>query len=199
MNATRPEADTEYSRGHRGSEGGSTASDSHSSDRPQASSAVVALVLLGGLIGAALMVVAEFTPLFTIHSSAYGAAVRTERTGAHQSYALIPVALLAAVLTIVAARSRSRAALLGLGVLGLVALGIALLGDLPDAQATGFIGNPQSLTPASSSPSTGLYLETLGAIILLLTAGTGLLLGAAQPRKAARRRAAKPSSTQLGS
>jgi hypothetical protein len=198
MNATRPEADTEYSRGHRGSEGGFTAPDSRSGDRPQASSAVVGLLLLGGFIGAALLVVAEFTPLFTIHSSAYGATVRTERTGAHQSYALIPVALLAAVLTIVAARSRSRAALLGVGVLGLVALGIALLGDLPDAQATGFIGNPQALTPASSSPSTGLYLETLGAIILLIAAGTGLLLPAAPGGRTARRRASEPSSTPPG-
>jgi hypothetical protein len=108
------------------------------------------------------------------------------------------VAVLAAVLTIVAVSSRSRAALLGVGVLGLVALGIALLGDLPDARATGFVGNPQALTPARSSPSTGLYLETLGAIILLITAGAGLLMPAAAPRRAGRLPVTDPPSTPRG-
>ena len=198
MNATRPEADTEYSRGHRGSEGDSAAHESRSDERSRAPSVVLWLVFLGGLIGATLLVVAEFTPLFTVHSSAYGAPVQTDGTGAHQSYALIPVAVLAAVLTIVAVRSRSRAALLGVGVLGLVALGIALLGDLPDAQATGFVGNPQALTPASSSPSTGLYLETLGAIVLLITAGAGLLMPAHPRPRPPRRPATGPTSTPSG-
>ncbi len=144
---------------------------------PRGFSGVLWLVLAGGLIGAALLLAAEFTTLFTIHSSAYGAPVRTEGAGAHHSYALVPIAVLAAVLTIVAARSGSRAALLGIGVMGLVALGIALLGDLPDAQATGFVGSSQAnLASASSSPSTGLYVETLGAIVLLITAGAALLL-----------------------
>jgi hypothetical protein len=198
MNATRPEADTEYSRGHRGSEGDSAVDGSRSGDRRRGPTAVRWPVLISGLMGAGLLVVAEFTPLFTVHSSAYGAVVRTEGTGAHQSYALIPVAVLAAVLTIVAVSSRSRAALLGVGVLGLVALGIALLGDLPDARATGFVGNPQALTPARSSPSTGLYLETLGAIILLITAGAGLLMPAAAPRRAGRLPVTDPPSTPRG-
>jgi hypothetical protein len=198
MNATRPEADTEYSRGHRGSEGDSAADESRSGERSGAPSLVLWLVFLGGLIGATLLVVAEFTPLLTVHSTAYGAPVQTEGTGAHQSYALIPVAVLAAVLTIVAVRSRSRAALLAVGVLGLVALGIALLGDLPDAQATGFVGNPQALTPASSSPSTGLYLETLGAIVLLITAGAGLLMPAHPRQRPSGRPATGPTSTPSG-
>ncbi len=198
MNATRPEADTEYSRGHRGSEGDSAADESRSGERSRAPSVVLWLVFLGGLIGATLLVVAEFTPLFTVHSTAYGAPVQTEGTGMHQSYALIPVAVLAAVLTIVAVRSRSRAALVGVGVLGLVALGIALLGDLPDAQATGFVGNPQTLTPASSNPSTGLYLETLGAIVLLITAGAGLLMPAHPRPRPPRRPATGPTSKPSG-
>jgi hypothetical protein len=198
MKATRPEAETEYSRAHRGSEGDFGAGKGRPAAAARTSSAVLWLVFIGGLTGAALLAVAEFTPLFTIHSGAYGAPVRAEGTGAHQSYALVPVAALAAVLTIVAVRSRSRAALVGIGVLGLVALGIALLGDLPDAQATGFVGNTQALTPAKSSPSTGLYLETLGAIILLLSAGAGLLLPIPPRRRAGRGQAANRSSTAVG-
>ena len=66
--------------------------------------------------------------------------------------------------------------------LGLVSLLIALLGDLPDAQATGLVGSlATGLKIASASPSTGLYLETLGAVLLLITAAAGLLLQT--PRK----------------
>lgn len=195
MNATRPEADTEYSRGHRGSEADSGVARGRSGGRPRASSFVLWLVFLGGLAGAALLLVAEFTTLFTIHSSAYGAPVRTEGTGAHHSYALIPVAVLAALLTVVAVRSRSRAPLVGVGILGLVALAIALLGDLPDAQATGFVGHAQALTFAKSTPSTGLYLETLGAILLLIAAGGALLLPDAS-RRGAPRRPAPPAPTR---
>jgi hypothetical protein len=194
MNATRPEADTEYSRGHRGSEADSGVVEGRSSDRPRASSPVLWLIFAGGLAGAALLVVAEFTTLFTIHSSAYGAPVHSEGTGAHHSYALIPVAVLAAVLTIVAARSLSPAALVGIGILGLVTLGIALLGDLPDARATGFVGHPQALTPAKSTPSTGLYLETLGGIVLLITAGAALLLPDGSGRGPARASAPEPGA-----
>ena len=194
MNATRPEADTEYSRGDRGSEGDSVPDRSPSGGRPRPSSWVLWLVFLGGLAGAALLVVAEFMTLFTIHSSAYGAPVRSEGTGPHHSYALIPVGVLAAALTIVAVRTRSRAALAGVGVLGLVALGIALLGDLPDAQATGFIGHPQTFTSAKSVPSIGLYLETLGGIILLICAGAALLLPDAPRPGTAPRPAAAPDA-----
>jgi hypothetical protein len=195
MNATRPEADIEYSRGHRGSKGDSVPDPGRSGGRPRASSWILWLVFLGGLVGAALLVVAEFTTLFTIHSSAYGAPIRSEGSGPHHSYALIPVAVLAAVLTIVAVRTRSRAALAGVGVLGLVTLGIALLGDLPDAHATGFIGHPQTFTPAKSVPGTGLYLETLGGIILLICAGAALLLPDAPQRGTVAGPAVEPSAT----
>jgi len=70
-------------------------------------------------------------------------------------------------------------ALLALGVLGLAALLIALVGDLPDAQASGLILGPSGrYALASSSPGVGFYLETLGAVILLIAAGAGLLLTA---------------------
>lgn len=63
------------------------------------------------------------------------------------------------------------------GVLGVVALLIALLRDLPDAHATGLVGSAATgLRSASSSPGVGLYLETLGAVVLLITAVCGLLL-----------------------
>jgi hypothetical protein len=146
------------------------------------------------LIGAALLLVAEFTPLLKVRSSASSHVIQTVSTGSHHTYALVPVALLAAALAYGIWQTRSRLALLATGVLGLLALLIALLGDLPDAQASGLIGNATTkFATATSSPSIGLYLETLGAVILLVTAAAGLLLLAAperprrQPRQAATR------------
>jgi hypothetical protein len=190
MNASRPEADIEYSRGPGGSGSDSRGSDPDADGR---SSGLAIALLIGGLIGGVLLLVAEFTPLLQVHSSARTGVVKTIDTGSHQSYALVPIALLALALALSVWRSRSRLGLLATGVLGLVALLIALLGDLPDAQASGLIGTAAgSFADATSSPSIGLYLETLGAIVLLITAGAGLLLEpAGRPPRAAR----KPASS----
>jgi hypothetical protein len=62
------------------------------------------------------------------------------------------------------------------GALGLVTLVIALAGDLPDAQATGAVNPAGRFQSATASPATGLYLETLGAMLLIIIAGCGLVL-----------------------
>ena len=73
----------------------------------------------------------------------------------------------------------NRWALVALAGVGIAALLIALIGDLPDAQASGTIGTVQAgFKSATDKPSAGLYLETLGAIMLLIAGGCGLLLGA---------------------
>ncbi len=139
-------------------------------------------VLVGGAIGAGLLLVAEFLPLLTVRSSATRGVIDTVSTGSHDSFALVPVALLAAVLAYGIWRTRSRLALLATAMLGVLVLLIALLGDLPDAQATGLVGSPAThLAIASSSPGSGLYVETLGAFVLLITAAGGLLLVAPEP------------------
>ncbi len=181
MNATRPEAGTEYSRGNEASgpdSGASGRRDSGDLTGAIAPSARLGLaLLLAGLAGAALLLVAEFTPLLTVHTSASRAAFRTVNTGSNHSYALIPIGLLALFLSYSAWQSQNRLALTAMGVLGVVALLIALLGDLPDAQASGLVGSAATrFTTASSTPSVGLYLETLGAVVLVISAGAGLLL-----------------------
>jgi hypothetical protein len=178
MNATRPEARTEYSRGDEASGPDSGAPGRRGSGGLTRPSARLGLaLLLAGLAGAALLVVAEFTPLLTVHTSASRAAFRTVNTGSNHSYALIPIGLLAVFLSYSAWQSQSRLALTAMGVLGVVALLIALLGDLPDAQASGLVGSAATrFTTASSTPSVGLYLETLGGVVLVITAGAGLLL-----------------------
>lgn len=174
VTASRPEADTEYSRGHR-------IRRSHSEDpdlrwQRQFETHRHA-VLAVGLLGAALLLAAEFTPLLQVHSSARTHFVHSVITGSHHSYALLPVAALAAGLAVNARRSGSRLALLATGLLGLLTVGIALLGDLPDAHAVGLVGTPASgLATATSSPAIGLFLETGAGALLILSGAAGVLL-----------------------
>jgi hypothetical protein len=139
----------------------------------------------GSLAGALLLLVAEFTPLLNVHSSLHRAPIASLNTGSHDSYALIPIGLLIVLFSLIVWRTRSRLALLATGLLGLVALLIALLGDLPDAQATGLVGSASSdFAIATSRPAIGFYLETLGAVVLMLTSVAGLLwLAPPEPRR----------------
>jgi hypothetical protein len=140
-------------------------------------------ILAGSLLGSLLLVVAEFTTLFTVHIATSSAPIKTVTTGSHHSYAMLVIGLVVAFW-----RESSRPALLAIGLLGIVALLIALLGDLPDASATGLVGSSATrYIDASSTPSAGLYLETLGAVVLLITCGVGFIaLGSPIARRDAR-------------
>jgi hypothetical protein len=169
MNA-RPEANTQYSRAY---------GPFWRLSRPLVGRAggLSPAILGGAVIGALLLIVAEFTKLYELHEVTSNAAVGSMSTGAHDSYALIPIALLAAILGAVAVRRSSRAALTALAALGVLALAIALVGDLPDASAHGLT---TQWVLAATTPGPGLYLETLGAIVLVITGGAGLLAGGAR-------------------
>lgn len=142
-----------------------------------------------GLIGAGLLLAAEFRPLYIVHVTTYGVGPTSVSTGSHDSFALVPIALLAAGLALAGLRGRALggpalgaggrqrtlaadAALTGLGVIALL---ITLLGDLPDTRARGIT---HGLTLASTTAGAGLYLETLGAVLLLGAGGAGLLSAA---------------------
>jgi len=193
MNATPPEARAEYSRG-RADSGVPGAPSLAGSSRLGRS--VPGAVLATGLLGAALLIVSEFTDLYKIHVATQRAAISSVTGGSHNTYAFVPIALLAVLLAYGAARERSRVALLALGALGVISLLIALLGDLPDAKSSGLLMRGGHLVTASSNPAPGLYLETLGSIVLILGCGVGLLLGGPPPRRrpARRPRAPRPLS-----
>jgi hypothetical protein len=182
MNATPPEASSEYSRGFSRRTGALrgllTGGSGHGDTPPKA---IRTGILAGVWVGAFLLLVAEFTVLFTVHTAATSATVDSVGTGSHHSYALIPIALLAAVLAAGFYRDASRPALFAVGLLGVIALLITVLGDLPDARAHGITHN---FVLASASPAAGLYLEALGGVVLLASAGLGfLLLGSPRSRE----------------
>jgi hypothetical protein len=174
---TPPEASTEYSRADmpnsrgfltRGRVSGGIGSGLFRRSRRQLppASATVALA------GAVLLVAAEFTGLYHLHLINSNTAVSWTSTGAHNSYALIPIAALAALLALTAGRPPRPVALAAIATLGIVALLIALVGDLPDTHAHGMT---RSYVLAATTPGPGLYLETLGAVVLMLSGGSGLL------------------------
>ncbi len=174
MSAFRPEADTEYSRGRRPRRGAGEDPESRWQRRFSAHRNSVLALALGGAI---LLVIAEFTPLLHVHTSSRVPIATSVSVGSDHSYALVPLAVLAVGLGINIWQSGSRLGLLATAVLGLVAIGIALLGDLPNAHSTGLVGTTSTgLSTATSSPAIGLYLETAGGALLLLSAAAGMLL-----------------------
>jgi len=200
MNAT-PGAKDEYSRATQGSSaasgpfrpGRAGRLDGRSGARLPGSEAIrggpAGLILGGALLGSLLLLVAEFTTLYQVHVASTSTPIKSVTGGSNHSYALVPIALAAALMAFAAVRRGSRPALLAIGLLGIVALLIALLGDLPDAQASGLAGSAATrYLNASSTPSAGLYMETLGAVLLIAASGLGfLMLG--PPARAPRRRA----------
>jgi hypothetical protein len=147
-------------------------------------------IFAGGLAGALLLVIAEFTNLYSVHTATSPIAIETVSTGSHHAYALIPIALLVVMLAFGVWRAHSRPALLAIGALGVVSLLIALLGDLPDAQATGLIGNAAThFAAAAATPAAGLYLETAGSAALIITCVCGFILLGPPPRPASSRAA----------
>jgi hypothetical protein len=102
--------------------------------------------------------------------------------------ALVLIALFAAAMIMGAVRG-ARPAMVALAVLGLVALLIAVVGDVPDLHATGFIG--EVYEDAAAGPKAGFYLETLGAVLLLASGVLMFALGAERPaRRSGRERSA---------
>ena len=188
MSAT-PGATNEYSRGTEGSRGGFGGDSGPTWRAGGRRSAALEpgssrLIFAAALAGTLLLIVAEFTTLYQAHIATKLAPIQTVTAGSHNSYAMVPIALVAAAFGLLVWRSGNRLALLGLGVLGVVALLIALLHDLPDTHAVGLADNNR--VSATTTPGVGLYLETLGAILLIATSGLAFMtLGSPSRRRRA--------------
>ena len=101
MNVTPPEADTEYSTGSGASKPLLRRRLQGNRGRlEQAPGSLRAAILAGSLLGALMLVVAEFTTLFTVHVETSSAPIKTVATGPHHSYALLLIAIVVAALAI---------------------------------------------------------------------------------------------------
>jgi len=144
-------------------------------------------LLAAGLLGAILLIAADFSTLVEIKVIT----VTKEKITGHDqhSWAMVILGVAAIPMAYGAARRRARPAMLGLALLGTVALLISLIGDLPDTRSTGVIG--ERYEEAAAQAGAGFYFETAGGVLLLMSGVGGLLLlGAA--RKPATRPASEP-------
>jgi hypothetical protein len=152
------------------------------------SAALLRVLLAGGLAGALVLAVSQFLHLFGTHIQARHVVVATQTVGSEHAYALLPIAVVSALLAYGVWRVGSRPALLGIGILGLASLLIALLHDLPNSHRQGLRSFQGHYVLAINRPEIGLYVETAGALILLLTFVCGfVLLG--RPETGAQRQA----------
>ena len=152
-------------------------------------SAGPAALIIGvvGALGAVLVLITEFTTIFSIDVLTSGtceeiadpAARDACQTSGFEQHggAFVLLGLLALVMTLGAARGRSRPAAAALVAIGVVVLAFAFARDLPRTNDTGLVGIQYE--EAKAGPGTGLYLEIVGGV---LCAGAGVL-GLATLRK----------------
>ena len=132
-------------------------------------------LLLGVLVlGALLLIVAEFLPLYEIRVITAVPKGGHHSAGAHHGYALLVVGLALLPMAWGALRGGSRPAAIAALVLALIALFVALAIDLPDLNETGLIG--RTYDQAEARPRVGFFVETLGATLALLGAIGTLVL-----------------------
>jgi hypothetical protein len=135
------------------------------------------------LIACVLLAVSEFTDLneiriLTVTREGVG-------VGSHHGYALLIIGIAGAVMAYGAYRG-SRPAALALAILGAAAVLVVLLVDLPDVDATGLYG--RDYEQAKAQAVTGFYLETAGAILLLLAGVLTVVLNLSSPARPRRER-----------
>ena len=135
-----------------------------------------------GVAAVALLVAADLSTLVQIKV----VTVVKQRLSGHgqHSWAVALLGVAALPLVFGAVRGRSRPAMFAIIALGVVVLIIALAKDLPDTRSTGVIG--ERYDEASAAPGPGFYLETAGAVLLILTGVGGLLLLPARTTAATR-------------
>jgi hypothetical protein len=147
-----------------------------------------------GLAGAVLLVISEFTTVTQVKVITVvlpGSAI----TGFDQNDgAMLILGVAALPMLFGAARAASRPAMGAVLLIGLIGLLIALLGDLPDVTKVGTILR-ERYEDAKAEPQIGFYLETLGAILVLLSGGAMLLMsgGRAKPARERSERPAEPA------
>src|SRR5258708_10906472 len=125
----------------------------------------------GGLLalaalGALLLIVSDFQTLYQV--KVLTVVEKTVVGHDQHSFAMLLIGLAALAMSVgVAVAGRARPAMAAIALLGVVALLIALIGDLPDVNSTA--GIVQNYAYASGSAKIGFCVETAGAVALLFS------------------------------
>lgn len=157
-------------------------------------------LLAVALAGVVVLVVADFSTLITVKVSQGSTPYDVVKGHEEHGWAMALIGVLALPMLYGAVAGGSRPAWAAVAALGLVGVLIALIHDAPDLSKTGLCG--QRFEDCHAGAATGFYLETLGAVLLVLAGGTALLLGGSESRGGRTRdasaepdeRAAEPAS-----
>ena len=126
------------------------------------------------LLGAVMLIVAEFLPLYEIRVVTAVPKGGDHTVGGHHGYAQLVIGLALIPMAWGALRGGSRPAAIACLALALIALFVALAIDFPDLNETGLIG--RSYDQAEARPQVGFFVETLGATLALLGSIGALVL-----------------------
>jgi hypothetical protein len=127
-----------------------------------------------GFVGAILLILSEFSTV--THVKVITVVLpKSERNGFDQnSGAMLILGLVALPMLVGAAWGSARPAMIAVGGIGVIALLIALVGDLPDVTKVGTIFR-ERYEDARAEAQIGFTFEWLGAVLLILSAGLMLL------------------------
>src|SRR5262249_20981226 len=124
-----------------------------------------------------------------------GEALQAISSKDQHGYATLVLAIFALVLILVTLAARDeqvrQVAAMAVAVCGLIALLIFLIGDLPDVNKIGTLGDPrQSFIDAEAKPVAGFWLELAGSLVLTVCGAALATMrpGTSRPRDHERRR-----------
>jgi hypothetical protein len=146
-------------------------------------------VALIAVLGAAVLLIAQFAPLYHAYATGIARPIASGSVGATHSWALVPIAILAGVFGLAVLTVANRGILVAIGALGLISVIIGLSHDLPQARASGIRAVGSHYLEVANSVAAGLYLEMAGGLLLLIAAVGGLLLLSPSPATRAARAA----------
>jgi hypothetical protein len=158
------------------------------------------LLVLACAAAAAMLGASQFTDIFHLTPPG-GEALQAISAKDQHSYATLVLAIFALILLVVTLAARDpqlrQVAAMAIGVCGLIALLIFLIGDLPDVNKIGTLDDPrQSFIDAEAKPVAGFWLELVGSLVLTVCgAALATMRPGARPAGGERRRRRPVSGT----
>ena len=144
-------------------------------------------LLLTAAAGAVLLAVSELLPLYEVVIGGLETRARTEAGWESHAFAMLVLSL-ATIPMLLGAGRGARPAMAAIAAIGVVAIVIVLTVDLPQIRADAELREATAYEDVRAKAAIGFYVETLGAVLLLISGG----LMALAPRRKARPRERPP-------
>lgn len=143
------------------------------------------LLPVAAIVSAVVLGVSNFLTMFEINAAGGDALQVADAVDQHWYVTVILAAMAIGMVMLYVSTGRRPFALAAAG-LGVIALLIFLIGDLPDVNRVGDLSDPVAgLITAKAEPAAGFWLELVGALGLALSAGVMALFAGEEPEQRA--------------